>query len=489
MSNVDHQSSSVHWAEACALFYLVAPVLLFFALFVRWLVAVPALFLIVASTIRLGKRTDWVTIYRVAPKTVFVFATAAVWLWLAGSLGGLRQNADWVKHYALINYLAAHRWPALIHVDGLDGEWAVRYSLGFYLAPALILKHTSVHAQQMVTGLWSLVGIFLFFRILLELVPGKRATFIAPIVFIFFSGADIIGRAITHFQVHLIYHIEWWAGWAQYESNTTALFWAPQHAIPVWLGVAIVLMQFKRPSMLPHLALLFSAICFWSPFAAIGIAPYGLLLVWKRGAHAIAFNWFAILTISFIALPIALFLSSDAAQITHGFINTVANRCVWLDGPCFTWPSYLMFTILEFAVVTIVLIIPMQKYRSVLVTTLLCLLLIPLYKVGAYNDFSMRVSMPGLAVLAILAGELISSGPHIVAAIMTALLAFGAPTPIGEMARQFTDTPGVDTESNLQRSLNDHPEVLPQYFARLPISILRIPSADPAVSMRTPKND
>ncbi|KLU21979.1 hypothetical protein EOS_33095 [Caballeronia mineralivorans PML1(12)] len=321
-----------------------------------------------------------------------------------------------------------------------------------------------------------MAGIFLFFRMLNSLITTKRAAVIMPLVFILFSGADIVGRAITHFQVGLIYHIEWWAGWIEYASNMTSLFWVPQHAIAVWLGAAILLLQAKRPTLLPYLALAFSAICLWSPFAAIGLAPFALVLAWRNGIKEIVFDWRPVVALVLIALPTMLYLTNSAGQIPHGFIGTPANRCVWSESagaPCFSWPSYFLFVVVEFAVLGIILLFAKRDGRAMLIVALSSLMLIPLYKAGAYNDFGMRVSMAGLAVLAILAGELIVTGPRLAAAAMIVALALGLPTSMGEVARVFTDVPGVDVNSSLEKSLNDHPEVLPQYFARLPISVLR----------------
>ncbi|CAN7246046.1 hypothetical protein LJR230_000903 [Trinickia sp. LjRoot230] len=478
-----YKDKTTHWAEASAIIYLVAPVFVFFAFFVRISIAIPACLFIVLCLIDIAGKTEWMQGFRPSRQTLYAFSVAAIWLWLAGSFGGLRQNSDWVKHYALLNYLAANSWPATIHVDGLNGNWGVRYSLGWYLVPALVLKYTGLHAQRIVSGLWSLIGLFLFFRTLLGLITARRAQLIVPLVFVVFSGADIIGTALTHFQMGLIYHLEWWDGWIEYGSNMTSLFWVPQHAISVWLGIATLMPQDRRPTLLPYLALMYSAISFWSPFAAIGLAPYGAWLVWRYGVRQIVFSPQAISTVALLTSPIVLYLAAGSGQIPHGFIGTAANRCVLSESagaPCFSWASYLMFVAVEFAAPAAILLTAKNERKAILVIAIASLVLIPLYKVGAYNDFGMRASMASLAVLASRSGELIATGQRIAVAAMMVALAFGLPTAAGEMARAFTNAPEPDIDSDLTRSLNDHPEVLPQYFAKLPIPVLRTSSGEAA---------
>jgi hypothetical protein len=467
-------NKTVHWAETLSIIYVVAPVLLFFAFFVRVWIAIPACAFMCTCLVDLARRTRWVSPRSASWMALYILALAVLWLWLAGSFGGLRQNTDWIKHYSLLNYLDSHSWPAVIKVDGKEGDWAIRYSIAWYLIPALILKLTDIHAQRLVSGIWSLAGVFLFFRLLIDIVPQRRARFIVPVVFILFSGADIVGRAITHFQVGLIYHYEWWSGWIEYGSNMTSMFWVQQHAIPMWIGVALMMRQADRASALPFLALFFASVCLWSPFAAIGLSPFALLLVKQYGLKNIVFDWRAIGAVVMIAIPIGLYLTADAGDVPHGFVWKGANRCVWgPEAPCFTWASYLLVVLIEFAIPALVLLFTEQKYRGFVIVATVSLLLIPFYKLGAYNDFGMRTSIAGLAVLAILCGKAISTGPRGAIAVILFALTLGLPTALGEVARAFTDLKGPDIDSNLQNSLNEHPEVLSQYFARLPVAVLR----------------
>ena len=473
-------SQKSHWAEAAALLYVSLPALIFFAFFVRLAIAIPACSLIAACWYALIRKTQWVSPLRISQQTVYMLALSIAWLFLAGNLGWIQQNLDWIKHYSILNYLGSHPWPATIKVDGLSGEWAIRYSIGWYLVPAFVIKYFWLPYPKIISGIWSVIGVFLFFRMLIDILPNKRAVFIAPLIFMLFSGADIIGTAITHFQVLLTYHIEWWDGWIEYGSNMTSMFWVPQHAIPTWIGIALMIRQTQRATILPYLALYFSAVCLWSPFSAIGLAPFALVLLRQYGFREIVLDWRPIASIALVAAPIFFYLTADAGSMPHGPMWVGDNRYVWKGGPWFSAGSFALFCLIEFALPAVILLLVPKFRQPFILVAIVSLLLIPLYRVGAFNDFGMRTSIAGLAVLSISAGELIAAGPRIAAIAMAIALAFGVPTAMGEVLRGFGLAPHIDTNAELARSLNDHPEVLPQYFARLPVAVLRGLNAQPA---------
>ena len=335
---------SIHWAEALTLYYVGLPAFLFFAYFVRFSIAIPASLFIATIALSIGRRTEWIAPSKISRRTIYVLGLAVLWVFLSGNLGGLFQNDDWTKHYSLINYLSAHPWPALIHLEGSADNWAVRYSIGWYLVPAFVLKHTDLHAQQLVTGLWSSLGVFLFFRMLLDLLPLKREAVLVPVVFLFFVVQTSSAQRLRTFRT--IRFTTTSGGPAGSIECIASLFWVPQHAIPAWLGVALLMRQVEKPTILPYLAVLFSALCLWSPFSVIGLAPFVLPLLRQYGSKEIVFSWKSVIALPLIALPIILYLTAQTGEVPHGFIGSQANRCV-LTGPCFSWPSYLLFALVE----------------------------------------------------------------------------------------------------------------------------------------------
>ena len=83
---------------------------------------------------------------------------------------------------------------------------------------------------------------------------GRRQRWLPLLAFVAFSGADGIGTLVTGFRFGPPWHLEWWIGWMEYGSHATSLFWVPQHAIPAWLGIA-VLMRAPQAGLPRHAAL------------------------------------------------------------------------------------------------------------------------------------------------------------------------------------------------------------------------------------------
>lgn len=456
-------------AETLALLYLVVPLFLFFAFFIRLELAIPACALIAFLLIEIVRRTRWRA--PVASPWIYVYFLFLVllWLWLSHGPGGLHQNVDWFKHHAITNFLTENPWPAEGRVGDL-GDATLRYSLGWYLVPALVLKITGGAFQNLVLLAWSALGVILFFSLLPSTVGNARAAMlIAPLVFIVFGGADLLGAFLSGYGAGPKYHFEWWASWIEFPANTTSLYWVPQHALPAWLGIALLMRQNTRPTLLRYAALLTSAIAFWSPFIAMGLLPFLAALAWRHGLKNLAFDWRAVAATFLLAGPLGLYLVAGAESIPAGFIASVP--CIPDHPHCFTWGSYALFLFIEITLVLIILFLRNPK-ENFLVAAAITLCLIPLYRIGIYNDFAMRASIPALAVLAILSAKTLVAGPPRYSAAVVVVLLLALPTSVGEIYRGFLHADaGIRPETTF-----DDPwaaQYLRQYFAPLPVWVLR----------------
>ncbi|WP_416401950.1 AAA family ATPase [Alicycliphilus denitrificans] len=225
-------SERLSWAETGACLYLLAPLLAFFLLFVSIPFAVITCGFVGFAIWEMGRRTDWSGILVSIRMNIGIAVLAATWLLLSGFFGGLAQSSDWIKHYAILNFLA--RNPDGLYVS--SGNEILRYSIGWYLMPSLALHYTNVHWQTLIGSLWSFLGLFLFFRLLVDQCGGTPRDLLAPVVFALFSGVDILGSQLTGFHQGPPGHLEWWAGWVEYASSTTSLAWVHQHPAVVCFG-------------------------------------------------------------------------------------------------------------------------------------------------------------------------------------------------------------------------------------------------------------
>ncbi|MGJ9416916.1 hypothetical protein ACHAC9_03995 [Massilia sp. CMS3.1] len=347
-------------------------------------------------------------------------------LWLSGMLPPFGENSDWLKHFALFNELIEQSWPPV--VPGNSGFATLRYSLSWYVVPALIAKSFGTEWLSLAIFLWSTLGLY----IALVFGFGTRAWSVAQrfticIVFLLFSGADIIGTHLVGVTQSTPLHFEWWAGFGQLSSTVTGLFWTPQHAIPAALATFMVL-RFPERSLRAG-GVLTAAIAVWSPFTAVGLVP---LFLWAgvRSGYRHIFSWINLLTAPVLLLSAAYFLTRGAAgSIPFGFIWSVSHVDVLL------WFEFVM---VEFIAIALALLVLRERSTQLIAVAAGFLLVLSLCSGGAYNDLLMRSSLPALALLALLAAVAVVSAPNdLRKAPLVIFLVVGLVTPLGEIMRGF----------------------------------------------------
>ena len=135
----------------------------------------------------------------------------------------------------------------------------------------------------------------------------RKNSYIIPIIFIFFSGLDIIGylmRILVNgrweaFKTLIASHIEWWARIAQYSSNTTQLFWVFNQSLEIWL-IVILLLQLRTNKNSQALSSLTFA---YSPWAVFGIIPISIASLFHNNR-----KFTSGITLQNIFLPLAVLL-------------------------------------------------------------------------------------------------------------------------------------------------------------------------------------
>ena len=388
---------------------------------------------------------------------------SVVALVISGVGGFGHQDTDWLKHNGILKDLVERPWPVVYRLGGQDvppegRDVPLVYYVAYYLPAALIGKLAGWSLANYALFAWTLVGLVLAMLWFVVLV--RRISFAVLLLFVMFSGLDVVGRllvtpavAAIRPEVSLVLiwdHIEQWAwGW-QYSSNVTLLFWVPHHALAGWIGTATLMYTILVSPRKTHSLFLWSTTALWSPFVTIGLAPYllaelatadGPLL--KRLARYVSLpNLCGLVMLAVIGLfysakfyPISPVLAGD---IPHGFVLSFAP-----DGQAKVIACVLMlvFCALEFGLYGL-LIRPADAGREIrskvlLLTARGCLLLFPLYRYGASNDFVMRSSIPALYVLAVFVGRALGgrslSGRR--RAVLIALLVLGSVTPLIELRR------------------------------------------------------
>ncbi|NBO39106.1 hypothetical protein EBU99_11045 [bacterium] len=405
------------WLVRACLVYLSLPILIFVS---YWLNTGAAL--LFATLLIYGSYVSWSSeeppgsAYEVFANLMTThaipFCLFFVWCALSGTGGIGFQNTDYAASNALLKDLIENPWPLQ-----MKGNIPLVYYVSYYLPAALIGKLTNWTIANLFIFIWTFVGLSLVWSVLclaLKLTTLSRAklTF-AAFIFILFGGWDILGAALTYSSEILTpgTHIEWWASIGQFSSNTTLLFWVPQHVIAPWLMTSLLLLLLHRG--IGHKSVLFLAACafLWSPIACLGLLPFIAALFVRdiftdKGANFLSSANFFVPP--FVALLGFLFYSSNAFNFPNEWQFSHPNF----------WRNYSLLFLFEILPIAVPFLVQHRKAKIFLNEinlppplnlsrmeklfgwiALLSLVILPFYKMGIMNDLCMRASIPGLFIL------------------------------------------------------------------------------------------
>ncbi|MBA2936166.1 hypothetical protein HZF05_18950 [Sphingomonas sp. CGMCC 1.13654] len=343
------------------------------------------------SLLVLGSEADET---RIVGRTLAIcFGLALALLILGGEGRLLFAPADWQIRDAVLADLGRHRWPFAYVLP--DGSKILRAPLGMYLLPALAgggqraLDLALLGQNAIVLGLVLAIASSLF--------AAGRPRRAAATVFFLFSGLDAIGMLIAHAMGHAasFYHLENWAWGLQYTATISQLFWAPQHALAGWACAALFLLWQQGKVRIGTAAAGVPLFAFWSPLAVAGAVPflaYAGLRDLKRLRPADC------------ALPLlALAISAPALWYQHAGAATLYNGPNRPD-PLF----YALSLLLEVAPFVLPALIAGTRFgRAPLWIAVVLLVLAPLWRIGDWADFQMRVTIVPLCLLAAAIADLL----------------------------------------------------------------------------------
>jgi len=395
-----------------------------------------------------------------------IVALSLAWTALAGIGHFFYANLDWVVRDAVLHDLTSMPWPPK-YLAGEATTLILRAPVAYYL-PAAGLGHLlGPGAANFALYLWTALGWGLVLVSACSLFNARRERIACLLVLALFGGMDLLGFiwSARHLP-EMGEHVEWWMPYIQYSSNSTLLFWVPNHAIPAWLGVILILRHWQRPELARITPLLAAAIPLWSPLAAIGLFPFFLFaLAWRRDAKLL-FSRRSCLPFIPIALVAALYLGLDAMSVPHGWMMETAPNVA-----AFAY-RYVLFCLLEFGVVALVLarLVSFSPPMRVAVGVL-CIL--PFLYYGPGNDLGMRASIPALLVLAMATIKpLVDTNHSLWRSVLIVALAIGAMGSSQEVVRALVQRSWMPLHQSIPQAVsmqspngaNVYP---PHYFARL----------------------
>ena len=296
----------------------------------------------------------------------------------------------WTRHYATLNLLTESTWPSVIELDG--EQYFLRYYLAWFMFPVLAAK---IFGSQFITPsifVWSAFGLCIAMVLIFSNLRRVHHLFIAAIVFLFFSGLDIVAGWLTNYSAPLTPHwLHWWAGEkvVSIVPNITHLQYAPQHAITAFLSTSLFVNN--RRQAVKYGALIIVATTMWSVFCAIGLLAIATYALFKEGWRT-AITSQNLLAAPLLAIVLVLYLTQGAGQVTYDFIWNTDN---------FSFFSLIMFLLFEFLLILAIFYFFMKEERQLTVIFAIFLTTFCMFKVGLWNDLLLRVSMPVMCIMSI----------------------------------------------------------------------------------------
>ena len=388
--------------------YLMLPGVVWLLGWFHWWLGIPAAAALVAGFWRVMAGS-----WRMSPRPrVFVLLLVAFgWIMLTAA-GGVfdGSNGDWLKHRGVLTDLAQHDWPVrlpdpvaaflLALEEGQPGPNALlRYYLGYYMVPGLIGHWIGAAALHWVVPIWTWIGIGLLVLLFTRHFTRIGALVVGVVVLVFFSGMDYLrvlllsGEAVPLLDASHIETDDFLLWRIQYSSNTSALMWVPQHFIASGLYAMLLLQLRREPRFLASIGVLLAASLFWSPFVAVGLLPFIVVLLMDNGLRPF-FRWQNIVLAGPLAVLLIAFLTSGTSDIAKGWLWSKSDwgeLAHWL--PVFYLTEFLLLALLLW------LCQPQLGKERFFIASVAMLTVLPVYTYGYFNDLGMRASLPALMIL------------------------------------------------------------------------------------------
>ena len=405
-----------------AVIYMTLPVVLFFLGWLKIWIAIPSVLLLgygaycvinrrVEEHIDGSKGRNINISWKVLAGLVLL---SLAWCFFAGQGGFYYQSPDYGCRNAVLRDMINFDWPVIYK----DYGNAMVYYIAYWMPAALIGKTVLVItasadaawlAGNIALLLWSTCGVFIVFLLFIYSVNANttKKIWATVLLFIFFSGCDIVGQQILGGE--FAWHIEWWNSIYQYSSITTCLFWVFNQSVIPWM-VIMCLINEKNVKNYAYIGLMCLPV---GPFPFLGVFIYCVLVAIKWGVDAIrekSFDkyiksMFTVSNLTAILIVVPIFW-------TYFTCNAAMTNAGTGGGFCFFWQEvdvspisgalvYILFYLLE---VGLYLLLIRKDYRKNIWfhITAVSLMFIALFRMGGSVDFAMRVSIPGITITAFL---------------------------------------------------------------------------------------
>jgi hypothetical protein len=336
-----------------------------------------------------------------------------LWVFISGSGGMGLMSPDHTKSNAIYKDILTSSWPVSYKHEGKTIYLATY--LAYYLPMPVLFGWLKWKFLMIAVALWTYLGISLGLFWFCKLVNS-----FSPLVLVFFilvCGWDIAGlihnigvtNSANILKNEFFEHQPFWAIITDPKmllfipSNTHTFFWSPQHAISGWLASGLFFYEYIKEKNNTNSAIYLALLPFWSPFVLVGLLPFYFLAAFKQGF----LKYLKLSNFSLIPIAIVLYWfvnSIPMGSVDKGFIFYKQLRMLSYFEELKSYAFFVFFVFLIWAIPTYLVFKKSKEFDSnkILLFSIGVLMLIPLYKLGKYNDFVQRVSIPALFILQIM---------------------------------------------------------------------------------------
>lgn len=461
--------------SAAALTYLALPSFVFLIGWLEWPLAAGATILLSLALANLLRKLPSRPFPYTRASWNFILVIALLWAGFGGAGHLVYANIDWQTRDTVYADLILSTWPPSYGLhDGVP--LILRTAMGYFLPPAALAKLLGIQWATTILLGWTALGVTLFLALLpLPRQFGWRLVLVTLAV-VFFSGMDYLGVLLVLGHTPIFpTPLEWWRQWT-FSSLTAQLFWAPNHALALWLGAALFF-RHRFDAALPTIALvMLPLLLLWTPFAVIGLLPWILWGAWLARPFFLAAlrdstvaQWLnaVLLTMVVGGLFASKGVATDfAPQVgAHGPTGKLGAANLELA------LNYIQFAGCEFAILALLLVPFVGALRREFALAVGLLLLIPMFRFGPSNDWALRVSTPSLVILMIVTISVLADGLNDNFKLrrqfpILVVLLIGALTPYFEFSRAvlWRRTPPNYAESLVEQQRG---YLAPHYIGRL----------------------
>ena len=425
--------------------YLFLPFLLFTLFWMKLYVSIPVTLILTICLFRMckkpGIRVQIPWLEQDKRKLLLIIGIICFWVGISGVGGFSYQSDDHLWRNAIFETLVYEDWPVVStqNIDGILTTRGFSYYMGFWLPAALIAKVFGIQTGYFAQVVWAVIGISLFYYGVCLL---KKKIVVWPlIVFIFFSGMDILGYYITGVDINTLTpldHIEWWTSF-QYSSMTTQLFWVFNQCIPAWILTVLLFLENSNKYIAILLAL--SMINCTLPF--VGVLPLAIYLIFSRRYNQRENKWNIWLKDTFtlenilggavVGIISFLFLMKTGSD----------NNISLIDFSNGGWMVYVVFLLVEIGGICFSIYF-CHKKNPFFYIALICLVICPLLNMYGEGNFCMRASIPSLVILYLCVvyalDETFKLKNYMRLISIVIVLCIGAVTPCHEIVRSIAQT-------------------------------------------------